>query len=157
MRFNISDFQPREQGDQQKNKLDVSQPGLDTKDLGINLIKLPVSSLLGTLPAKHGADGVKFLDRIRGIQSMLNVGPHNRGRGFRAQGNQTAFAIRKSVHLLFDNVGILTDAAGKEFGALHDGDTDLLKTEILQKLPRNRFDCLPELDFAGKNVLKTSD
>ncbi len=157
MRFYIRNLQPRKQSHQQKNKLDVGQSGLHAKDLGIDLIKLPVSSLLGPLPAEHGTDGVKFLDRIRGIQSMLNVGPHNRSRGFRTQGNQIPFAIRKGVHLLFDNVRIFTDAAGKELGTLHNGDADLFEAEILQKLTGNFFNCLPQLDFAGKNIFKSSD
>jgi len=36
-------------------------------------------------------------------------------------------------------------------------NTDLFEAEILQNLPGNRFDCLPELDLAGKNIFKSSD
>jgi hypothetical protein len=42
-------------------------------------------------------------------------------------------------------------------GALHNGYADLFEPEIFQKLTGNFFDRLPELNFTGKNILKSSD
>ncbi len=157
MGFDICDFQSRKKRHQKINQLNIDQSGLNTKDLGINLVKLPVPALLGPFATKHGANRVKFLDRVLGIQTMLYVGPRNRSRSFRTKGDQVAFAIRKGIHLLFDNVGIFPDASGKKLGPLHNGNPDLFEAKILQKLTRNCFNSLPELNFTGKNIFKSPD
>ncbi len=145
------------EGHQQKNQLGIHQRRGHPEDLGVDLIKLPVAPLLGPLAAKHGADGVELAHRVLGVKPVLDVGAHHRGGRLRTQGQQVALAVGEGVHLFFDDVGVFADAAGEQFGFLHDGNADLGKTEFFKKGGGRFLDVLPELHLAGQNVLETSD
>ena len=127
------------------------------KHLGIQLVKLPIAALLGSLPTKHGTDGKKFFNRVSGIQLVLDVGPANRSRGLGPQGDQIALAIRKGVHLFFNDIRILTNAAGKKLGAFHDGNPDLLEAEIGKQGRGRLLDVLPQFRFTRQDIFKPSN
>ncbi len=67
MRVDILEVQPLAKRHQQKYQLNIDQTGLHAEDLGIDLIKLPVSALLRPFAAEHRADHVKFLNRILAV------------------------------------------------------------------------------------------
>ena len=77
MGFYIRDRQSLKKCRQHKDKLGVDQGRIDAEHLGIDLVKLAVASLLRSFPAKHGPDGIKFANRIFGIQFVLDIGSNN--------------------------------------------------------------------------------
>ena len=157
MGLNIRNRQSGKQRCQDKNELSIRQGGIHTENFGINLVKLPVAPLLGSFPAEHGANSVKFAHRVLGIQFVLNIGPHNRCRCFRAQGQEIPFSIGKGIHFLFHNIGIFPDTPGKQLGALHNRNADFFKAKVLQKLNGRLFNLLPKFHFSRQDIFKTSD
>jgi len=88
---------------------------------------------------------------------MLDIGTTNRCSCFRSQGDKTPFSVWESVHFFFHNIGIFTNAPGKQFRTFHNGNTNFLKTEIFKKRPGGFFHMLPEFYFPGKDIFKSPD
>jgi len=78
-------------------------------NLGANLMELAVAPLLGSLVPEHRPEVIQFGYRIGGIQLMLDEGPHDACRAFRAHGNPILPFILEGIHLLFDNVRGVAD------------------------------------------------
>ena len=70
---------------------------------------------------------------------------------------KSPFRSGKCVHFLFNDVCLLADASGKKLGAFHDGDPDILETEILKQGRGLFFNELPEFDFSGKDVFESAN
>ncbi len=56
-------------------------------DLGPDLMKLPVTTFLRPLVAKHGAHVIEFGNWIGGIEFVFNEGSHDAGSTLRTQGD----------------------------------------------------------------------
>src|SRR5947207_12571463 len=89
----------------------------ETQSLDVDLMELPISSLLGPLITEHWAAGPDFLWPIV-EQTMLDCRTHDAGSRFRAQCETVAVAVGKGVHLLVDDVGSLADGAVEPLGRL---------------------------------------
>ncbi len=155
--FDVSYLQPLEEGRQDEDQLGVHQRRAHPEDLGVDLGELPVAPLLGSFAPEHRADGVEPLHGVGRVQLVLDVGPHDGGRGLRAQGDHLPAAVGEGVHLLFDDVRVLADAALEELGPFHDRDPYLTEPEPLEQLLGGALDRLPELHLAGQNVLEASN
>jgi hypothetical protein len=94
-----------------------------TKDLRIDLIELPVSAFLGPFVPEHGPHEVELGHRIEGVELVFQIGPRQRGRGFRPERQRIAAPIGEGIHFLFDNIRGFADATGKKLGPFDDGDT----------------------------------
>ena len=155
MGLGVGDAQPFQQFHQHDDQLDIGIGRAHPEYLGVDLVKLPIAPLLGPLATKHRPDGVVLLNRILGVDLVLQIGPHHGGRGLGAQGQQIAAAVGEGVHLLFDDVRGFPDAAGKKLGFLQDGQTDFAEPEGAQNFGGRFFDGLPERGFARQDVLET--
>ncbi|MPN60104.1 hypothetical protein SDC9_207829 [bioreactor metagenome] len=93
--------------------LGINQRVRSTGHFGTDLMELTVTAFLWTLMAKHGAHIVEFVDAIQGIQFMFDQCPHHAGRSFRPQGQTAAPLVRKGIHLLFNNIGGITNRTAK--------------------------------------------
>ena len=101
----------------ERDHLDVEVGVGHPECLHAQLVVLTVATLLGPLvpeqrrhvPGLPGRDGV-----------VLHEGAGDRGRALRAQGHQLPVAVREDVHLLADDLALLTDAAVEDALVLDD-------------------------------------
>jgi len=75
-------------------------------------MELAVPALLRALVAEHRTRIPQALC-LPVNQAVLNAGTDTASRPFGPQGQAVAIAIRKSVHLLFNNICTLTDGTNK--------------------------------------------
>src|SRR3990167_3807394 len=74
-----------------------------------HLVELPKPTSLWTFFSELRTDVIKLLEFFSLMQFIFQVRTHNRGRTFRTQGYTGILTISKGVHLLFDNVGSLSN------------------------------------------------
>ena len=129
---------------------------INTKGLGIDLVELTVSAFLRPFVAKHGADAVQLPGQRVGLQIVLNERAHHRCRGLGPQGEHLAFAVRKGIHFLFDDIGAFSDAARKKIEFFNHGSADFPVTEAGENLSCRLFDPLPPFDLVGQKVVHAS-
>jgi hypothetical protein len=77
MHLQAGNRKPPEKGHAHVNELGVHVRGIHPEDLGVDLVKLAVSPLLGPLFSEHRTDGVKPGRRIGGINLVLDIGTHH--------------------------------------------------------------------------------
>jgi len=66
-------------------------------------------------------------------------------------------AIGERVHLLRDDVGLGTDAAGEELSLLEDGCAQLAVALAGEELARRGLDAVPGSHLVGQDVLRATD
>ncbi len=152
---------PKPQGAQKTHQHDdqfrIGQRALRAQTFAVDLVELAHAALLGSLITEHGTGGEKTADRFAVGQTRLNIGAHDPGRGFGAQGQGAALAIREGIHLFLHHVGFLTDGALEKFRKLQERRAQFHKTVTAENIPRAVFHA-GELVAAGrKHIRKTLD
>jgi len=89
------------------------------------------------------------------MEFVFDEGPDDAGRSFRPQGNRILPLVDERVHLLFDDIGCITDGAGKKFGFFKHRNPYFGKSVRLENTPGGRFHMLPFPDLAGKYVIES--
>ena len=106
----------------ERNQLDILIRRCDPESLHSQLVKLPLATLLGPLVAKHRPHVPKPLGGKGQIvlhhRSDTPCRPSGRRR------HAVIIAVGKAVHFFFNNVGDLTDRAGKKIGRFNDRQSD---------------------------------
>ena len=113
-------------------------------------MELPLTTFLWPLVAKHGAHVPEPLRRDREI--MLHHRPHTARCALRTQGHAVVIAIRKGVHLFFDNIGDFTNRAGKEVGRLDNGQAHFRVAVAGQYLEGGSLHRLPQRRLFGEDI-----
>ena len=116
---------PIEELDVHDNHLSIKKGIIGAKDLDPGLMKLPLSSGLGPLIAEHGADIIQFSQLIGTDQTILQTCPDHGSGLFRAKGQAPSLAVLELIHFLFNDIGGISDGAGKKFGGFKDRGADL--------------------------------
>ena len=115
---------PQSMGHQ--NQLCVKLWASKSNGFGAHLMKLPVASPLRSLMPEHGAHVVKPSRRIV-EQVVLNHASNNACGCLGTQGELLSIqSIFKGVHLFFNDVGHLPQAADKKGRGLHDRCSNVL-------------------------------
>jgi len=113
---------------------------------------LAIAAGLGALVAKDGADGVE-LDWLRqDVHAVLDKGADDAGGELGPQGQRIVALVDKGVHLLFDNVGGVADAAGEKLGGFKDGHIQPPKARPLRQLTHIGAHVLPVGLLLGQGV-----
>ena len=94
---------------EREQNLDIGLWRRGADKLDADLRKLSVAAALHLLVAEHGAE-IAQAERHRPLaESVLNVGPRDPRRPLGPEGQRSALAVVKGVHLLADDIGVLTD------------------------------------------------
>ena len=125
-----------------RDDFEVRLGAREAEALDAELMRLAIASLLRTLVAKDRADVVEP-QRPDREEAVLEHGPHDRRRPFWAQRDASAAPIVERVHLLFHDVGLLTDAAHEEIGGLEDRRANLAISEPSRQPVNARFEFAP--------------
>jgi hypothetical protein len=142
---------------QHVHHLGIDHRAVNAEDLGVDLMKLPVASLLGTLVPEHRSDLIEFQRRRIGMERMLYIRPHDRSRRLRAQGQPLAVPVLEGVHLFFNDIGALSDAAREKLQLLRHGRPYFAVTEVLEDLPRRVFNLLPPAGLVRQYIVHPSN
>ena len=110
---------------QHEQDLGVEQRLGRSHRLHVDLVELAHAAFLGPFVPEHGPVGEIFGQAVVGAL-FLDQRPHDPGRGLGAQGQGTALAVRKGVHLLLDHVGFLADGPGKQLRAFENRNAQFL-------------------------------
>ena len=94
-----------EEGMGHLDDLGVDRSVLFAEDLDVDLVELPVTSLLGLVVAEHGPHEVVAHGRALEVEPVLDDGPDDRGRVLGPQGQGPAALVDERVHLFGDDVG----------------------------------------------------
>ena len=128
-----------------------------TQSLGAELVELPVTPALGALVAEHRTHVVQALATVVN-QGMLDRGAHHTGGVLGAQGELfTVQTIGEGVHLFFNDVGDLTQAAHEERRGLHDGRAQVAVTVALHEGAQLFLEPLPMRGGLGGDVVHAFD
>ena len=113
----------------QERVVELDDLGVDRGIVGSDRLdgELPV---LAVAPAAGGAVAVHRPDRVEllrlrlAVQAVLDVGPRDRRRPLRTEGERPVRAVGERVHLLLDDVRALPRRAQEELGVLEEGRLD---------------------------------
>ena len=131
----------------QGDDLDVGQRRIGADRFGPDLVELPVPPGLGPFMTEERT-GIEELHRLRQlVHAVLDVGPADRSRAFRTQGQRSLALVLEGEHLLADDVGRFADPAFKKGrvleGRRHDhpvsGQSEDLPGGIEQPLALGRL------------------
>src|SRR5437667_414088 len=124
MQFHVGDAELLPQTGEHDDLLGIDiRPG-ETHSLDVDLMELPISSLLWPLITEHWAAGPNFLGPLV-EQTMLDCRTYDAGSRFRAQCEAVAVAVGEGVHLLLDDVGDLADGAAEQLSRLDHGQAHI--------------------------------
>jgi hypothetical protein len=73
-----------------------------TNDLGTNLVKLAIATLLGSFMTKHGASIPESLLMAKPV--MLQTGPNQNGRPFGSQRQPISLSVLEAIHFLGNDI-----------------------------------------------------
>src|SRR5512136_1190119 len=121
--------------DKHDDDFSIDHGVIHSKHLRIDLIKLPIATLLWSFIAEHRTNAVEFCYRIKSVELMLKIGTSHGGGGFRTEGQRVSTSICEGIHLLFDNVSRFTNPPGKKFCPFHDRYSDFGKPKSLKHFP----------------------
>jgi hypothetical protein len=130
-----------------------------------DLIELPVTPGLRAFAAEHRADVIELrhlTGRLVGVELVLDVGTHDRGRVFGPERERFALAVgpravNEGVHLFVDDVGGFADAAREEFCLLEDRRANLAEPVTPEGFARRALDAVPQRHVGGQDVSGSSD
>src|SRR4051812_42725828 len=88
---------------------------------------------------------------------MFDESPNNARCAFRPQGQLSAAAVFKYVHLFLDHIGHVAEGSLKKFNRLERRSPNLLVPISLEKRSRDGFHFLELRGIDGKNVLGTTN
>ena len=126
-----------------QNEFGVQLRPAKAQRLGSHLVELSVAPTLGPLVAEHGAKVIQAFAAVV-EQRVFDHGPHHAGRVLRPQRELLAVEpVLKRIHLFFDNVGHLAQAAHKQGGGLDDGRADVLVGVAAHQRAHAFFQSLP--------------
>ncbi len=114
-------------------------------------------SLLRTLMPEHRTDLIELQDGGIGLKAMLHIRPDDRGRSLRPQGQHVTISILEGVHLFFDYISALPNAAREKFQLLCDRSPDLAVPKPFEHLTGRVFNPLPPADLIGQNIIHASN
>ncbi len=141
----------------QQDQFGVDLCATKTQHLGANLVKLAVAAALRTLVAEHRAHVVQALAAFV-EQVVLDHRAHQTGRAFGAQGQLlTVQAVFKGVHLLFDDVCDLTQAAHEKRCGLDDGQAHIAVGVAGHQSAHLRLQPLPTGGVGRQDVVHALD
>src|ERR1700727_519180 len=157
-----ADFQAIQQRSQHLQNLRIARRRLAARrswanHLSVDLIKLTIAALLGTLPPEHRSDAVELIQSAI-TQFVLNVGSDDSGCGLGAKCKRLPFITLRSSpilpgeHLLGDDVGFFPDSAREKFGRLEDRCTNFLEVVGAENIAHRRFHKIPERSFGRQQV-----
>ena len=101
----------------------VHRGGLGAEGFGVQLVELPLPSLLGALAGGTWAELPDAGDAVADGGGLGEGADDGRG-GFGAEGEIFAGEVLKGIHFLFHDFAVLAEGSGEEFGALDDGGAD---------------------------------
>lgn len=114
-------------------------------------MELPEPTALRALIAKSRAKIVRFDERLLN-QLMLEIGPDDRGRELRTEGQAPPTFVSESIHLFGDNVGSFANTPREELCVLKNGGSDLLVAIPRGKTTHNLLHVKPLSGLRRKNV-----
>ena len=116
-------------------------------------MQLSVPSGLRLFIAEHRTYVKQFCYIRFSVQLILDIGPHDACRSFRAQGHASLPFIQERIHLLLYDIRSFPDTALKQFRLFEDRRANLLIVESAAEIPRHRFKVLPLLHRTWQKVL----
>ena len=90
-------------------------------------------------------------------QAMLHAGTYTPCRTLGTQGKTVTVAVFKGIHLLFDNIGNLTDGALEQFGLFQQGQAHLAVAIGMHNIAQHGFQVLPGRRRLRKDVVHAPD
>src|SRR5437763_7011228 len=124
MQLHIGDAELLPQTGEHGDLLGINIRSREAQSLDVDLVELPISSLLWPLITKHRPAGPNSLWAIV-EQAVFDYRTYDTGSRFRAQCDTVAVAIGESVHLPLDDVGDLADGAVKQLSRLDHGQAHI--------------------------------
>ena len=118
---------------------------------------LPVATGLRPLVSKHRRDVVQpHWLRLVG-KAMLHIRTTHRRSALRPQRQIIPAQVLEAVHLLLDDVCVITDATAEKTRRLEHGRINALVAERVRRLCRNSADMLPRRLPIWKDISNTAD
>ena len=151
----VADAVAREQQRGDLDHLDVGLGARDAEALDAELVGLAVAPRLRALVAKERPDVVQPLRPLR-EQLVLEQRAHDARRQLGPQRHAAVALVDERVHLFFDDVGRLADAAREQLGRLEDRRADLAVAEPVRDLAAVGFEPAPTRRFGRKDVLRAA-
>src|SRR4030042_372837 len=148
---------PFQEMDEHDDDFSIDHGVIHSKDFCIDLIKLPIATLLWPFIPEHWANAVELRYRIKGGKLMLKIGTSHGGGGFRTKGQRVSTSVCEGIHLLFDNVSSFADPPGKKFCPLENGNADLREAKFFKNLPGSFLNKLPLPNLVRKDVIETTN
>ena len=129
--------------------------------LGTDLVELAVAPALRPLAPEHGAHVVQALAAVV-QQVVLGHGAHQAGRALRAQRQVVGAAVLvgavfEGVHLFFDDVRHLAQAARVELRLLHDRHAHVAISVLGHHAAHDGFEPFPARRFGRQDVVHALD
>ena len=123
--------------------------------LGIELMELAIAPLLRPLVPEHRSRGPHPLRALIG-QVVLDRRTHDAGSRLGTQ-RQALAVVVEGVHLLFDDIGRVADAADEQRRRLDDRHAEIAVTVLRERLPRGLLDALPKRCLVGQDVVHAAN
>ena len=145
--------QPRQHHD----LLGVDVGARESQRLDVELVELPVAAFLRALVAEHRAAGPHALRPLVG-ERMLDRGADDAGGRLGTQRQALAVElVLERVHLVFDDVGRIADAADEQRRRLDDRHAHVPVAVLREHGARGVLEALPERRVVGQHVVHAAD
>ena len=120
-------------------------------------MELAHAPLLRALIAKHGTGGEQAAHAFAGMPGILDIGPHDTGRGFRPQGHEAVVTVGKGEHFLLHHIGFLTDGTPEQIGKFQHRRAQFHKAAAAEHAARRGFHKGKGIGVRRKHVRKPLD
>ena len=154
--FEVFDAERAEDPDEHVDHFGVHAGPRIAVNLGSCLPELTIATALGLLGAKHRAEVVEAAHGLLRVERVADVSPRDAGRAFGAQRDRLVTALERE-HLLFDDLGRVTDRAHEEVERLEERGPDLGIARALELAPQHGLELVPAPDFVGQDVVHALD
>ena len=144
--------EPRAHRDQLR--VDIGTGAADRLD--IHLPELTVAAGLGRLVPEHRAEAPQLV-ALSAQHAVGDERAHDPRRRLRPQRQAVTAAVGERIHLLADDVRVLTDRALEQLGVLHQRYPDLLVAVVGEQRARAALEMLPGADCLRQHVVHSAD
>jgi len=135
-----------------EKNLDIGLRRSGANELDADLGKLSVSTALHLFVAEHGPEIAHTQWHRPLAESVFNVGAGDPCRSLRPEGQRSALAVGKRVHLLADNIRVLSNRTYEQLGRLQQRQPNLLVAEAAENAICDCLDLDPQPGFRRQNV-----